>query len=46
MSNRCQVTGREPRSGKHVSFSHKETAVGLNQIFKLKNTGLKVKIAG
>ena len=23
MSNRCQVTGREPRSGKHVSFSHK-----------------------
>ena len=23
MSNRCQVTGREPRSGKRVSFSHK-----------------------
>ena len=23
MANRCQVTGREPRSGKHVSFSHK-----------------------
>ena len=23
MSNRCQVTGKETRSGKHVSFSHK-----------------------
>ena len=23
MANRCQVTGREPRSGKNVSFSHK-----------------------
>lgn len=23
MANRCQVTGRVPRSGKHVSFSHK-----------------------
>ena len=23
MSNRCQVTGREPRSGKRVYFSHK-----------------------
>ena len=23
MANRCQVTGREPRSGKNVTFSHK-----------------------
>jgi large subunit ribosomal protein L28 len=23
MANRCQVTGREPRSCKNVSFSHK-----------------------
>ena len=23
MANRCQVTGREPKSGKRVSFSHR-----------------------
>ena len=23
MANRCQVTGRVPRSGKNVTFSHK-----------------------
>ena len=39
MANRCQVTGRVPRSGKNVTFSHKEITVGLNQIFKLKNIG-------
>jgi len=30
MANRCQVTGRVPRSGKHVSFSHKENPRWFN----------------
>ena len=25
MANRCQVTGREPRSGKNVSHAHNKT---------------------
>ena len=26
MANRCQVTGRVPRSGKNVTFSHKRSS--------------------
>ena len=46
MGNRCQVTGRVPRSGKHVSFLTKETHDGSNQIFKLKNIGYLAKKDG
>ena len=40
MSNRCQVTGREPRSGKHVSFSHKRNPRWFRPNIQTKKYGL------
>ena len=46
MSNRCQVTGREPRSGKHVSFSHKRNNRWFKPNIQTKKYWLEVKTGG
>ena len=46
MANRCQVTGREPKSGKRVSFSHRRNNRWFKPIYKPKNIGLEAKIDG
>ena len=46
MANKCQVTGKVPRSGKHVSFSHKRNTRWFKPNIQTKNIGYLVRKDG